>query len=444
MRWTCTRFPLFILLWCCFSAVYGQDGSAVVEARILSILPGPIYTIQIDKVVNGVINSETLKVSLREDKPELAAGLRRFHDQKWQFTLVEQAGTFQIRAAHGLGRDEPQVNPNPSLPEPIIISPEFLEKIHHKEDHARNLNIGAKEQEIVELTNQARWDNGMLPPLKQNTLLHTSSDCHSERMAVADFFAHCDLYTNKSPFVRMMDAGYNYNSAAENIAAGFSDAWNTMHNTQWGWMYSSGHRANILSTSYREIGVGYHYGNDPGADYFDNGACNPGSYGGPYYHYWTQNFGRRNSVYPVVIERELAETATQSVDLYVYGPGNATSMRFRNENGAWSGWVNYTPDYTWTLSGGNGTKTVHSQVSTGANGSGTVYNASDQIQLNGNCNTMVFSNTTLNVNQTYTDCEIMADPNVTISAQIIFNASTVTLGNNVTIPLGATLDINIQ
>ena len=442
MRWTSTRFPLFILLWCCFSAVYGQDGSAVVEAKILSVSPGPIYTIEIDKVVNGIIDSETLRVTLREDKLELAAGLRRFHNQKWQFTLVEHAGNYQIGAAYGLGRVQNQNDSNP-LPEPIIISQEYIEKLRQR-DHGRNLNIGAQEQEIVELTNQARWDNGYLPPLKQNTLLHTSSDCHSERMGAADFFAHCDLYTNKSPFVRMNDVGYYYNSAAENIAAGFSDAWNTMFHTTWGWMYSSGHRGNILSTSYREIGVGYHYANDPGADYFDNGSCDPGSYGGPYYHYWTQNFGRRNSVYPMVIERELAETETQSVDLYIYGPGSATSMRFRNENGAWSGWINYTPDYTWTLSGGNGMKTVHSQVSTGANGSGTVYNASDQIELNGNCSTMVFSNTTLNVSQTYTDCEIMADPNVTISAQIIFNASTVTLGDNVTIPLGATLDINIQ
>jgi hypothetical protein len=31
------------------------------------------------------------------------------------------------------------------------------------------------------------------------------------------------------------------------------------------------------------------------ADSFNNG---------PYFHYWTQNFGRRNNVYPMVINRE--------------------------------------------------------------------------------------------------------------------------------------------
>ena len=68
----------------------------------------------------------------------------------------------------------------------------------------------------------------------------------------------------------------------------------------------------------------------------------PDSFGnGPWFHYWTQNFGRRNIVYPVVINREACETSIQSVNLYVYGAGFAVDMRFRNESGAFSSWEAY-------------------------------------------------------------------------------------------------------
>jgi hypothetical protein len=46
-----------------------------------------------------------------------------------------------------------------------------------------------------------------------------------------------------------------------------------------GWMASPGHRANILSTGYCDIGVGYAY---------DDAST--------YGHYWTQDFGRQKGV----------------------------------------------------------------------------------------------------------------------------------------------------
>ena len=52
-------------------------------------------------------------------------------------------------------------------------------------------------------------------------------------------------------------------------------------------------------------------------------------------------------------------------------------MRFRNENGVWSGWETYASDKAWTLSPGNGDKTVHVEVSTDSN----TYANSDDILL---------------------------------------------------------------
>ncbi len=441
MRWICTLLTLSIFSLIELPTTFAQSQTSVVEARITKISVGPIFSIRIEKVINGQPQDRTMDVHLASEHAELGEMLLKFRSQKWMMTLIHEGGKTKIRAAFGLREEDEDLHNG--LPAPIIIPESMIHRSEPAKQYGRTV-IAAKQQEMVELTNQARWDNGMLAPYKQVDLLHETADGHSGRMGDADFFAHCDLYTKKSPFTRMTDAGYYWNGAAENIAAGFSDAWNTILHPSWGWMNSPGHRANILSTSSREIGVGYHYSGDGQTDRFDNGACELGGSGGPYGHYWTQNFGRRNSVYPVVIEREQASTGSQSVELFVYGPSNASSMRFRNENGSWSNWVNYTPDYLWTLSSGNGVKTVYAQVSTGNSGSGSVYSASDQIDLNGNCSTMIFQNQTLSGNQTYSDCEIVADPKVTISGQIIFNANTVTLGNDVTIPLGATLNVQIQ
>ncbi len=233
-------------------------------------------------------------------------------------------------------------------------------------------------EQVVELVNQARWDNGQLPPLKAVDLLHNSAGTHSGNMANRDFFAHCDLDTGDSPWDRMVDAGYNWNWAGENIAAGYGTPASVMD----GWMNSTGHRANILSANFREVGVGYVYqSNDQGNIRADgNGDCVADQFNrGPYYRYWTQNFGTRNTIYPVVINREAYETETRQVSLYMYGAGWATEMRFRNEDGTWSAWQPYAANVNWTLSNGNGLKTVNAEI---RDGGGEVRSASDTIMLN--------------------------------------------------------------
>jgi len=234
------------------------------------------------------------------------------------------------------------------------------------------------EEQVLELVNQERWANGQLPPLKGNTLLDAAAETHSSNMAARDFFAHCDLDTQTSPWDRMVAAGYTgWSSAAENIAAGYGTPSDVMN----GWMNSSGHRANILSTSVREIGIGYVYQSaDAGNIRYDSGNCTADSGGhGPFFRYWTQDFGRINSVMPVVINREAYEATAQQVNLYMYGDGWAAAMRFRNETGDWSAWQPYQANSTWQLSAGSGSKTVYAEIK---DGSGTVRSANDSIQLN--------------------------------------------------------------
>ena len=166
-------------------------------------------------------------------------------------------------------------------------------------------------------------------------------------MAARDFHAHCDPDTKTLPWDRIHAAGYMYNSAGENIAAGYT----TPSAVMTAWMGSSGHRANILSTTFREIGVGYVYqsGDASNVRLDANGDCTPDSYNGPYGHYWTQNFGRRNFVYPVVINREAYESTSRDVSLYIYGDGFAVDMRIRNDAGTWTDWMPYATNTSWTL-----------------------------------------------------------------------------------------------
>ena len=110
-----------------------------------------------------------------------------------------------------------------------------------------------------------------------------------------------------------------------------------------------------------------------------NGDCVvESSANGPYFHYWTQNFGSRSGVYPVVIDREAFMTADRNVSLYVYGTGWGIDMRIRNENGAWTDWQPFSANVDWTLSPGSGTKTVTVEI---RNGVMSVLSHSDTIYL---------------------------------------------------------------
>ena len=59
--------------------------------------------------------------------------------------------------------------------------------------------------------------------------------------------------TYGTPFQMMRAFGLTYRSAGENIAMGYR----TPQAVVTGWMNSPGHRANILNSSYKRIGVGY-------------------------------------------------------------------------------------------------------------------------------------------------------------------------------------------
>lgn len=97
-----------------------------------------------------------------------------------------------------------------------------------------------------------------LRPLRLNRRLSAAAQGHSRAMARRHFFSHTSL--NGASFTdRIRSTGYLRGarswSIAENIAYG-SGHLSTPRAIGRAWMNSPGHRANILSRSYRSIGIG--------------------------------------------------------------------------------------------------------------------------------------------------------------------------------------------
>lgn len=107
------------------------------------------------------------------------------------------------------------------------------------------------EKRVVELVNEIRVENG-LSKLTLNSELSAVARLKSQDMKDKNYFSHTSP-TYGSPFDMMKQFGISYKTAGENIAYGYV----TPEAVVDGWMNSPGHRANILNSSYKEIGVGY-------------------------------------------------------------------------------------------------------------------------------------------------------------------------------------------
>lgn len=99
-------------------------------------------------------------------------------------------------------------------------------------------------------TNQQRAGNSE-GALVLNSQLNQAAQAKADDMAARDYWSH-DTPDGKTPWTFMTAAGYNYQTAGENLAYGFATAADTLT----GWMNSPEHRANILNTSYRDVGFG--------------------------------------------------------------------------------------------------------------------------------------------------------------------------------------------
>ena len=129
--------------------------------------------------------------------------------------------------------------------------PDIPETPEQPDDPGSVPGVLAYEQEVVRLVNAERASHG-LPALSIRADLCQYARVKSQDMHDSGYFSHTSPNYG-SPFDMMKSFGITYSHAGENIAMGYS----TPEAVVSAWMNSEGHRANILSASYTELGVGY-------------------------------------------------------------------------------------------------------------------------------------------------------------------------------------------
>lgn len=120
-----------------------------------------------------------------------------------------------------------------------------------------NQGINNQEQQMINLVNQSRQQNG-LPALKADNQLSEIARIKSKDMIDKNYFSH-NSPTYGSPFDMLKNFGVSYIKAGENIAGN-----QTVEKAHEALMNSPGHRANILNSEYTHIGIGIQKGGNYG------------------------------------------------------------------------------------------------------------------------------------------------------------------------------------
>lgn len=168
-------------------------------------------------------------------------------DTMWKIAVKYQVGISELIAQ------------NPTIKNPSMIYP------GQKIQIPAASSVKAWESEVVKLVNAERSKRG-LELVKENWELSRCARYKSQDMINKNYFGH-QSPTYGSPFVMMESFGLRFSAAGENIAKGQRTPQEVMN----AWMNSEGHKRNIISPSYTQIGVGL--AKDK------NGVC-----------YWTQQF----------------------------------------------------------------------------------------------------------------------------------------------------------
>jgi uncharacterized YkwD family protein/spore coat assembly protein SafA len=159
------------------------------------------------------------------------------------YTVVSGDSLWKIAVKYQVGISE-LISANPQFRNPSLIYP------------GQKVNIPAAaplksfEEEVTRLVNIERTNRG-IPALKTNWELSRVARYKSQDMVNKNYFSHTSP-TYGSPFNMMQNFGLRFSAAGENIAYGQRTPKEVVN----AWMGSSGHRANILSTSYTQTGVG--------------------------------------------------------------------------------------------------------------------------------------------------------------------------------------------
>lgn len=156
--------------------------------------------------------------------------------------------------------------PDNSLPAPDFPIPDFPDNMlpdqpgnPAPDQPGTDGSQDAFANEVVRLVNEERAKAG-LPALTVDRGAASAAQVRAKEIERSFSHTRPDGSSFNSA---LTEAGVNFSGAGENIAYGQNSPEKVME----GWMNSSGHRANILNSSYTSIGVG-HYQNASGVNYW--------------------------------------------------------------------------------------------------------------------------------------------------------------------------------
>jgi len=158
-------------------------------------------------------------------------------------TVVRGDTMWKIAVRYQIGLDELK-KANPQIKDPTKIY------VGQKINIPSIDNVKTLEQQVINLVNKERAASG-LAPLASNWELCRVARYKSQDMINKKYFAH-QSPTYGSPFTMMQSFGIRFSAGGENIAYGQRTPQEVMN----AWMNSPGHRNNIMSPIYTQIGVG--------------------------------------------------------------------------------------------------------------------------------------------------------------------------------------------
>jgi hypothetical protein len=211
--------------------------------------------------------------------------------------------------------------------------------------------VGAQEDAITWVLteiNQGRIANG-LPPYLINEQLSVSAQGHSQDMAAHNLSGQIGS-DNSSAQERIAAAGYPAYSTG---VVGDELVYRGPEASPDWWIGATENRDLVLSTRYREIGIGYSLGADGQA-------------------YWVLDFGAQPNILPIFADYGAPQTEAPTVTLtlsnegaMVYGDGPeviglANDVRVSNDPSfAGADWQAWFAEGEWSLTTGEGVKSVY-------------------------------------------------------------------------------------
>jgi uncharacterized protein YkwD len=142
--------------------------------------------------------------------------------------------------------------PKSSAPQQVIVVDRASLEALCVDEMRSNEQTKTFRQEVCILVNEVRVGMGLNPVTLKAKLSRVSQN-HAAEMFTNNFLEHTDI-SGREPTDRIRASSIFFSSSAENIARGQETPEEVMN----AWMNSPAHKANIINSAFKNMGVGFH------------------------------------------------------------------------------------------------------------------------------------------------------------------------------------------